>query len=84
MELQTPPKVMIKDKLYYQIEVPKSIKQKELNAMTWQSLMFYHLLRKKRATQGVEYNFINIPSSQLQDLYGKTYSNHIKNLEKRE
>jgi hypothetical protein len=83
MELQTPPKVMIKDKLYYQIEVPKSIKQKELNAMTWQSLMFYHLLRKKRVTQGVEYNFINIPSSQLQDLYGKTYSKHIKDLEKR-
>lgn len=81
MELHTPPKVMSEDKLYYQIEVPKSIKQKELNAMTWQSLMFYHLLRKKRATQGVEYNFINIPSSQLQDLYGKTYSKHIKALE---
>ena len=81
MKLHTPPKVMIEDKLYYQIEVPKSIKQKELNAMTWQSLMFYHLLRKKRATQGVEYNFINIPSSQLQDLYGKTYSKHIKALE---
>ena len=81
MELHTPPKVMSKDKLYYQIEVPKSIKQKELKTMTWQSLMFYHLLRKKRATQGVEYNFINIPSSQLQDLYGNTYSKHIKALE---
>ena len=81
MELHTPPKVMREDKLYYQIEVPKSIKQKELKTMTWQSLMFYHLLRKKRATQGVEYNFINIPSSQLQDLYGKTYSKHIKALE---
>ena len=81
MELHTPPKVMSKDKLYYQIEVPKSIKQKELNAMSWQSLMFYHLLRKKRQAQSTEYKFINIPSSQLQDLYGKTYSKHIKALE---
>jgi len=83
MELHTPPKIMSKDKLYYQIEVPKSIKQKELKAMSWQSLMFYHLLRKKRQSQGSEYNYINIPSSQLQDLYGKTYSVHIRDLEKR-
>jgi len=83
MEPHTPPKIMSKDKLYYQIEVPKSIKQKELKAMSWQSLMFYHLLRKKRQTQGSEYNYINIPSSQLQDLYGNTYSLHIKDLEKR-
>lgn len=78
-----PKKVMSEGKLYYQIEVPKSIKHKELKAMSWQSLMFYHLLRKKREIKGTEYNYINIPSSQLQDLYGKTYSKHIKDLERR-
>ena len=66
---------------YYSVEVPKFVPLKELKYMSWQSLMFYHFLRKKRNRLNTEYNYIPYSSSKLQKLYGKRYSKHLKDLE---
>jgi len=67
-------------KSYFQIRVPKSVKAKELNEMSWQSLLFYHFLRCHRRNQGSNERFINFQSTLLQKKYTNAYRRHIDDL----
>jgi len=70
-------------KYNYSVTVPSFAKAKELNGMSWHSLVFYSFLyghTKKKQTNGM---WINIPSTKFQKLYGKYYRKHLNDLLKR-
>jgi len=69
---------MITTKTDYCVQVPKYIRKNELKRFSWQSLIFYSLLRTQSQNEKTNGKYINFSSSILQKRFGKEYRKHIE------
>jgi len=59
------------------VYVPKNIRKASLNRFSWQSLIFYSLLRIKSINNKTNGKYLNFNSRILKKKYGKEYRKHI-------
>jgi hypothetical protein len=59
------------------VYVHKNIRKKCLNRFSWQSLIFYSLLRDKSRHKESNGKYLNFDSKVLKKNYGKEYRKHI-------
>jgi hypothetical protein len=59
------------------VHVPKYIRRKDLNRFSWQSLIFYSLLRDKSLHLKSNAKYLNFDSKILKKNFGKNYRQHI-------
>ena len=59
------------------VYVPKNIPKRYLNRFSWQSLIFYSLLRDKSRNKESNGKYLNFNSKVLKKNYGKEYRKHI-------
>ena len=69
---------MITTKIEYLVQVPKYVRKNVLKRFSWQSLIFYSLLRTQSQNEKTNGKYINFSSSILQKRFGKEYRKHIE------
>jgi len=69
---------MITTKIEYLVKVPKYVRKNVLKSFSWQSLIFYSLLRTQSQNEKTNGKYINFSSSIIQKRFGKEYRKHIE------